>query len=251
MTTAQLNSTQNGHSKAITDISQVTKSSKVNVPEPIDRIEFLLKTRTGDDITDRNNILQACQLIFEYYQSNYLPVVNKKYFTTEVECCYCGLKNDAKFLISQVKNYINLNVRSIPKLFVIDCHNADCPGNIALKNEWRSIRVKSTWRPTDGTWLSKSTKDFSSKKRKKKSTIPVENATFSSKTIKPTNDKPMGDQEKTIQPTDNLLNHTLLELHHRVSSEKILSKIQTKQYSAVLQELTNQIEVYTKLLELL
>jgi hypothetical protein len=236
METAQLNSTQNGHSKAITDINQVTKSSKVNVPEPIDTIEFLLKTRTGNDIADWNNILQACQLIFDKYQCNYLPVVNKKYFTTKVECCYCGLKNDAKFNISQIKNYINLNVRSIPKLFVIDCHNADCPGNIALKNEWRSIRVKSTWRPTDGTWLTKSTKNFTSKKRKKKSTISAQNAAFSS---------------KIIQPTDSSLNYTLLELHHRVSSEKILSKIQAKQYSAVLQDLANQIEVYTKLLELL
>jgi len=56
---------------------------------------------------------------------------------------------------------------------------------------------------------------------------------------------------ETIKPAENTLNHSLLELHHRVSSEKILSKIQTKEYSAVLQELANQIEVYTKLLELL
>ena len=46
MTTLQLNNTQNGQSKTITDINQVIKSSKVNVPEPIDTIEFLLKTRT-------------------------------------------------------------------------------------------------------------------------------------------------------------------------------------------------------------
>jgi hypothetical protein len=174
MPTTQLNNAQNGHSKAITDINQVTKSNEIF--EPIDKIYFLLKDRTTDPDADRNNILEACKLIFKQYKSGDLAVVNKKYFTTEVECCYCGLKNDAKFNISQVKNYINLNVRCIPKLFVIDCHNADCPGNIALKNKWRSIRVKSTWRPTDGTWRTRPPKYTYTTKSKKKSTIPVENA---------------------------------------------------------------------------
>ena len=236
MALAQLNNTQNGHSKAITDISQVTKSSKVNVPEPIDTIEFLLKTRTGNYIADWNNILQACQLIFDKYQCNYLPVVNKKYFETELECCYCGHKIKAKYYMSQCKYYMSQYNRqtSLPQLFRSLCLRSSCPGNLASNKQTNNHQ--STWRPTDGTWRTRPHRYTYTTKSKKKSTIPVKNAAFLS---------------KIIQPTDNSLNHTLIELHHRVSSEKILNAIQTKQYSAVLQELTNQIEVYTKLLELL
>jgi len=175
MTTAQLNNTQNGHSKAITDISQVTKSSKVNVPKPIDTIEFLLKTRTGNDIADWNNILQACQLIFEYYQSDYLPVVNKKYFETELECCYCGHKIKTKYYMSQCKIYMSRKIDTfLPQFFMANCLRSSCPGNPASNKQTK--KHQSTWRPTDGTWRTRPPRYTYTTKSKKKSTIPVENA---------------------------------------------------------------------------
>jgi len=240
MTTAQLNSTQNGHSKAITDISQVT-IEKTNISNTIERIKYLLERRTGKDAVDWQRISRACNLIHKCVQDYYWFIKDKIYFTTEVECCYCGHKNQAKLYVSHVKQYVDKTFQTTYQSFEVNpCNNKECKRNL-----------KSSWRPTDGTWQTRPSKYTYTTKSKKKSTIPVRNAAFSSKPIKPTNDKPMGDQEKTIQPTDNSLNHTLIELHHRVSSEKILNAIQTKQYSAVLQELANQIEVYTKLLELL
>ena len=167
MALAQLNSTQNGHSKAITDISQVT-IEKTNISNTIERIEYLLEYRTGDDIADRNNILQACQLIFEYYQSDYLPVVNTKYFTTEVECCYCGHKIKAKYYMSQYNRQT-----SLPQLFRSLCLRSSCPGNPASNKQTKN---QSTWRPTDGTWRTSPPRYTYTTKSKKKSTIPVENA---------------------------------------------------------------------------
>jgi hypothetical protein len=168
MPTTQLNSTQNGHSKAITDINQVTKSSKVNVPEPIDTIESLLKDRTTDPDADRNNILKACKLIFKQYKSGDLAVVNTKFFTTEVECCYCGHKIKAKYYTSKC------NRNTFPQSFLAYCLRSSCPGNLASNKQTK--KRQSTWRPTDGTWRTKPPRYTYTTKSKKKSTIPVENA---------------------------------------------------------------------------
>jgi len=174
MTTLQLNSTQNGHSKAITDISQVTAfENKVNsaiekteIEKIIEEADQYLSTRSGNDQEDWANIIKLCH-VWPMVKDEMISA-GRKYFETELECCYCGHKIKAKYYMSQC----NKNT-SFPQLFIAHCLRSSCPGN-----SWSNKQTKkhqSTWRPTDGTWRTRPPK-YTYTKNKKKSTIPVENA---------------------------------------------------------------------------
>jgi hypothetical protein len=144
MTTTYFNATQNGHSKTIASIEQVIPPQNESVIV-IEEIDQLLKTRTGDDLRDWNNIDKACRLIYKHQS---LIPVDKTYFDTQIQCCYCGQTIQGKLHLSLVRQRKSVYV----KVFNASCYNLKCSGCVDtfnLKN-----KQKSSWRPSDNTWVS-------------------------------------------------------------------------------------------------
>jgi hypothetical protein len=106
----------------------------------IDTIEQLLKERTGNDQKDWDNIVKACNLIYQAVKNNQLPKEIRN-FDTPIVCGHCHQRVTAKLSILECREYLSRNSRKCRTTFRVSCSNQECGR-------------KSTWNPDRHTWLS-------------------------------------------------------------------------------------------------